>query len=44
MNIITFYNQIFIPSVKPLLVELVPAGVAAEDKNHADSMLPVVTL
>ncbi|CAD5177634.1 unnamed protein product [Musa acuminata subsp. malaccensis] len=40
VNIITFYNQIFIPSVKPLLVELVPAGVAAEDKNHADSQVP----
>jgi len=26
VDIITFYNEIFIPSVKPLLVELGPAG------------------
>lgn len=26
VDIITFYNEIFIPSVKPLLVEIGPAG------------------
>ncbi|WOL12603.1 retinoblastoma-related protein-like [Canna indica] len=38
VDIITFYNQKFIPFVKPLLVEIVPAPVVAEDKNHADGM------
>lgn len=28
VDIIVFYNEIFIPSVKPLLVELAPAGMA----------------
>ncbi|KAK2973821.1 hypothetical protein RJ640_011749, partial [Escallonia rubra] len=34
VDIITFYNEIFIPAVKPLLVELVPAG-AAQKNNRA---------
>ncbi|KAK3015221.1 hypothetical protein RJ639_006859 [Escallonia herrerae] len=34
VDIITFYNEIFIPAVKPLLVELVPAG-AAQKNNQA---------
>ena len=29
VDIITFYNEIFIPAVKPLLVELGPAGTTA---------------
>lgn len=32
VDIITFYNEMFIPSVKPLLVELAPAG--NEQKNN----------
>ncbi|KAG1330964.1 Retinoblastoma-related protein [Cocos nucifera] len=46
VDIITFYNEVFIPSVKPLLVELGPAGVAQksksspEDSNNADSQIP----
>nr|XP_010908926.1 retinoblastoma-related protein [Elaeis guineensis] len=46
VDIITFYNEVFIPSVKPLLVELGPAGVAQkikkspEDNNNADSQIP----
>ncbi|KAL8138094.1 hypothetical protein V2J09_004095 [Rumex salicifolius] len=30
VDIITFYNEIFVPSVKPLLVELGPVGVTAK--------------
>ncbi|KAJ6847960.1 retinoblastoma-related protein isoform X1 [Iris pallida] len=46
IDIITFYNEVFIPSVKPLLVELASTGVAQEDKrptedrNNADRQLP----
>ncbi|XP_059657881.1 retinoblastoma-related protein-like [Cornus florida] len=32
VDIITFYNEIFIPAVKPLLVEIAPAGTA--QKTH----------
>ncbi|KAJ4720414.1 Retinoblastoma-related protein [Melia azedarach] len=39
VDIITFYNKIFVPAVKPLLVELGPAGTdtksnRASDVNH----------
>ncbi|KAF3434261.1 hypothetical protein FNV43_RR25364 [Rhamnella rubrinervis] len=30
VDIITFYNEVFIPTVKPLLVELGPAGTSAK--------------
>ncbi|XP_074580565.1 retinoblastoma-related protein-like isoform X1 [Curcuma longa] len=40
VDIITFYNQIFVPSVKPLLVEIQTNGVTAEDKNHTDGQTP----
>ncbi|XP_008797098.2 retinoblastoma-related protein-like isoform X2 [Phoenix dactylifera] len=36
VDIITFYNEIFIPTVKPLLVELAPARDVTEDKNNAN--------
>jgi retinoblastoma-like protein 1 len=45
VDIITFYNSIFIPAVKPLLVELGPAGTTAktnrvpEVSNYNDGML-----
>lgn len=45
MDIISFYNEIFIPSVKPLLVEVGPAGAntrtnrASEVGNKNDGML-----
>ncbi|XAR58140.1 hypothetical protein NMG60_11026538 [Bertholletia excelsa] len=36
VDIITFYNEIFIPAVKPLLVELAPVGTAQKsDQNSA---------
>lgn len=38
VDIITFYNEIFIPTVKPLLVELAPARDVTEDKNNANGM------
>lgn len=43
VDIITFYNEVFVPSVKPLLVELGHAGVSnssnktIEDKISSDS-------
>jgi len=49
IDIITFYNEIFIPTVKPLLVELASNGVTlednrstTEDKNNADGMFSLV--
>lgn len=45
VDIITFYNEIFIPAVKPLLVELGPAGSThknarvSEDNNSANGNL-----
>ncbi|XP_027153073.1 retinoblastoma-related protein [Coffea eugenioides] len=33
VDIITFYNEIFVPAVKPLLVELSPAGTAQKDNQ-----------
>uniref|UniRef100_A0A5B7AGK9 Retinoblastoma-related protein n=1 Tax=Davidia involucrata TaxID=16924 RepID=A0A5B7AGK9_DAVIN len=46
VDIITFYNEIFIPAVKPLLVELAPAGTAQktnrlpEANNITDGQCP----
>lgn len=36
VDIITFYNEIFIPSVKPLLVELVPAGATQKSNMNPE--------
>ncbi|KAL7235839.1 hypothetical protein ACSBR1_019180 [Camellia fascicularis] len=33
VDIITFYNEIFIPAVKPLLNELAPVGTAQKNRN-----------
>ncbi|KAH6771101.1 retinoblastoma-related 1 [Perilla frutescens var. hirtella] len=46
VDIITFYNEIFIPAVKPLLVELAPGGSeqssshASDAKNNIDGACP----
>lgn len=46
VDIITFYNEVFIPSVKPLLVELGPQGASArtdlvpESNNDKDGQCP----
>ncbi|KAG6512896.1 hypothetical protein ZIOFF_031035 [Zingiber officinale] len=46
VDIITFYNEVFVPSVKPLLVELGHAGVSntsnktIEDKISSDGQIP----
>lgn len=37
VDIITFYNEVFIPDVKPLLVELAPTGAAQKNKNIAEA-------
>ena len=45
IDIITFYNEIFIPAVKPLLVELGPTGSThrnpgvSEDNNNVNGKL-----
>lgn len=45
VDIITFYNKIFVPAVKPLLVELGPAAMtmktnrASEVNNYNDGIL-----
>ncbi|KAK4486358.1 hypothetical protein RD792_009030, partial [Penstemon davidsonii] len=46
VDIITFYNEIFVPAVKPLLVELAPGGSAqisnrgSEARNNNDGPCP----
>ncbi|KAL0421649.1 UNVERIFIED_CONTAM: Retinoblastoma-related protein [Sesamum latifolium] len=46
VDIITFYNEIFVPAVKPLLVELAPGGSAQssshgpETRNNCDGPCP----
>ncbi|KAL0335884.1 UNVERIFIED_CONTAM: Retinoblastoma-related protein [Sesamum radiatum] len=46
VDIITFYNEIFVPAVKPLLVELAPGGSAQssshgpETRNNCDGPSP----
>lgn len=37
VDIITFYNEIFIPAVKPLLVELAPGGTAQRSGHVTES-------
>lgn len=36
VDIITFYNEAFIPAVKPLLIELTPSGIAQKDTQVAE--------
>ncbi|XP_015698098.1 retinoblastoma-related protein 2 isoform X2 [Oryza brachyantha] len=40
VDIIVFYNQVFVPTVKPLLVALMPSGTRPEDKKNTNSQLP----
>ncbi|GKV39649.1 hypothetical protein SLEP1_g47391 [Rubroshorea leprosula] len=37
VDIITFYNEIFIPSVKPLLVEIAPVGTSTKTTQIPDA-------
>lgn len=37
VDIIMFYNEIFIPMVKPLLVELAPTGVAKTSNQVSET-------
>lgn len=37
VDIITFYNEIFVPTVKPLLVEFSPAGTTQKDNQVAEA-------
>ncbi|XP_010520084.1 PREDICTED: retinoblastoma-related protein 1-like isoform X4 [Tarenaya hassleriana] len=37
VDIITFYNEVFIPAVKPLLVELGPAGTPTKSNRVAEA-------
>ncbi|XP_010237681.1 retinoblastoma-related protein 2 isoform X2 [Brachypodium distachyon] len=34
VDIIVFYNEVFVPAVKPFLVDLIPSGARAEDKKN----------
>lgn len=38
VDIITFYNEFFIPAVKPLLVELAPAGIVKKSSQIPEAM------
>ncbi|KAK1368287.1 retinoblastoma-related protein [Heracleum sosnowskyi] len=38
VDIITFYNELFIPAVKPLLVELAPAGIVKNSSQIPEAM------
>ncbi|KAJ6846103.1 retinoblastoma-related protein-like isoform X2 [Iris pallida] len=49
VDIITFYNEVFIPTVKPILVEIGPAATGGvtqknnklfEEKNNCDGQIP----
>ena len=37
VDIITFYNEIFIPTVKPLLMELAPAGIVKKSNQISEA-------
>ncbi|XP_062183024.1 retinoblastoma-related protein 1-like [Phragmites australis] len=39
VDIITFYNEVFVPAAKPFLVTLIPSGTRPEDKN-ANGQIP----
>ncbi|KAK1375038.1 retinoblastoma-related protein [Heracleum sosnowskyi] len=38
VDIITFYNEIFIPAVKPLLMDLAPAGIAKKSNQISEAI------
>uniref|UniRef100_A0A0E0J7U4 Retinoblastoma-associated protein A-box domain-containing protein n=1 Tax=Oryza nivara TaxID=4536 RepID=A0A0E0J7U4_ORYNI len=40
VDIIVFYNQVFVPTVKPLLVALMPSSTRPEDKRNTNSQIP----
>ena len=52
VDIIMFYNQVFIPAVKPLLVELAPTGVPktptkvseANNNDEGKYFVPIIRL
>ncbi|WOG90025.1 hypothetical protein DCAR_0209266 [Daucus carota subsp. sativus] len=37
VDIITFYNEIFVPTVKPLLMELAPAGIVKKNNHTSEA-------
>jgi len=38
VDIITFYNEVFVPAAKPFLVSLTASGTRPEDKKNPNSM------
>ena len=38
VDIITFYNEVFVPAAKPFLVSLIASGTRPEDKKNPNSM------
>ncbi|KAJ1275719.1 hypothetical protein BS78_05G157600 [Paspalum vaginatum] len=39
VDIITFYNEVFVPAAKPFLVSLIASGTRPEDKKNANSQI-----
>ncbi|KAK3120382.1 hypothetical protein QOZ80_9AG0686630 [Eleusine coracana subsp. coracana] len=40
IDIISFYNEVFVPAAKPFLVVLAPSVARTEDKKNANSQIP----
>ncbi|XP_066337212.1 retinoblastoma-related protein 1 isoform X3 [Miscanthus floridulus] len=40
VDIITFYNEVFVPAAKPFLVSLISSGTRPEDKKNASGQIP----
>ncbi|AQK57623.1 retinoblastoma-related protein 2 [Zea mays] len=40
VDIITFYNEVFVPAAKPFLVSLISSGTRPEDKKNASGQVP----
>ncbi|CAM0873627.1 unnamed protein product [Alopecurus aequalis] len=40
VDIIVFYNEVFVPAVKPFLVALIPSGARPDDKKNPNSQIP----
>lgn len=38
VDIITFYNEVFVPAAKPFLVSLISSGTRPEDKKNASGI------
>jgi retinoblastoma-like protein 1 len=41
VDIITFYNEVFVPAVKPILVGMVSSSSRAEEKTSAEGVCAI---